>query len=244
MSSSREGREERVAEPRDVPESAVFWERRFVERLSEGLPDEWRTSVFDGDSALAARFLEELEPGASVLDFGCGFGRNSLGLAERGFQVLACDLAESAVEHCIEQADREGLEVERVRCREATLELPDEAVDGVLAWSVLDHVRLADAERIARELGRVARDDALLLFSFDEDRSDDPESVGEELDDGTFRYTRGRRRGMLFRPYTNAEIKGLFEREWKELGFEGPDMTVHRRGLMRRRLRRSESREA
>lgn len=230
-----------MAEPRDVPESAVFWERRFVERLNEGLPEKWRESVFEGDNVLAAGFLEKLEPGARVLDFGCGFGRNALFLAEQGYDVLACDLAESAVEHCIERAEKEGLDVDRVRCRDATLELPDEAVDGVLVWSVLDHVRLADAEFIAKELGRVARDGALLLFSFDEDRSDDPESVGEKLEDGTFRYTEGRRRGMFFRPYTNDEIKRVFERDWDELGFEGPDMTVHRRGLMRRRPRRSES---
>ena len=226
-----------MAEPRDVAESAVFWERVVVERLNEGLPDAWRESVFDGDNALAARFLDELAPGERVLDFGCGLGRNTLALASRGFAMLTCDLAESAVEHCVEQAREERLSVERVRCANAALALADAAVGGVLAWSVLDHVRLADAERIASELGRVARDGALLLFSFDEDRSDDSESVGEELDDGTFRYTEGRRRGMLFRPYTNDEIHKLFESDWEELEFEGDDATVHRRGLMRRRVR-------
>lgn len=228
-----------MAEVKNVPESAVFWERRFVESVNEGLPETWRRSVFDGDSAPAARFLEELEPASRVLDFGCGYGRNALSLAERGHHVLACDLAASAVEHCIARAAEDGLGVDRVACRDGALDLPDEAVDAVLVWSVLDHVRPADAERIAGELGRVARDGAVLLFSFDEDRSDDPESVGEKLDDGTFRYTHGRRRGMLFRPYTNDEIRKLFEADWREVVFEGEDLTVHRRGLLRRRSRDS-----
>jgi SAM-dependent methyltransferase len=227
-----------VVEPRDVPESAVFWERRFVERLNEGLPEGWRESVFDGENRLAARFLAEVESGARVLDFGCGFGRNTLALAERGYRMLACDLASSAVEHCLERAADEGLEAERVTCDGQTLGLADASVDAVLVWSVLDHVRPADAERIAGELGRVARDGAVLLFSFDEDRSEDPDSVGEELEDGTFRYTAGKRKGMLFRPYSNKEIRELFAADWQELVFEGEDMTVHRRGLLRRAPRR------
>jgi hypothetical protein len=80
----------------------------------------------------------------------------------------------------------------------------------------------------------VARPGALLLVSFDEDKSDDPDSECELLEDGTHHYTSGRRAGMLFRPYTNEEIKGLFAEEWELLEFEGDDMSVPRRGLFRR----------
>jgi len=80
----------------------------------------------------------------------------------------------------------------------------------------------------------LARPGALLLFSFDEDKGNDPDSEGEVLGDGTYRYVGGRREGMLFRPYTNAEILGLFERAWTLVEFEGADTAVPRRGLFER----------
>ena len=39
---------------------------------------------------------------------------------------------------------------------------------------------------------------------------------------------------MLFRLYTNEEIKGLFADGWELLEFEGDDPSVPRRGLFRR----------
>ena len=112
--------------------------------------------------------------------------------------------------------------------------LPDRAVDAGVAWSCLDHVTLDWATELAGELARVARPGALLLVSFDEDKSDDPESTSEILEDGTHHYIAGRRAGLLFRPYTNGEIRGLFEKEWEFLEWEGAGTTVPRRALLLR----------
>jgi superfamily II DNA or RNA helicase/SAM-dependent methyltransferase/SOS-response transcriptional repressor LexA len=50
------------------------------------------------------RFLDGLAPGASILDAGCGSGRDARAFAERGFSVSAFDasveLAKRASEHC------------------------------------------------------------------------------------------------------------------------------------------------
>ena len=91
------------------------------------------------------------------------------------------------------------------------------------------------AGELAEELERVARPGALLLLSFDEDRSDDRESKCRILEDGTHQYYEGRRAGMLFRPYTNDEIRELFESDWELTRWEGDDVTVPRRALYRRR---------
>ncbi len=94
---------------------------------------------------------------------------------------------------------------------------------------------LSHAGELATELGRVARPGAHLLVSFDEDKSDDPDSECRILEDGTHQYHGGRRAGMLFRPYTNVEIKGLFESDWELVLWEGADASVPRRALYRRR---------
>ncbi len=217
------------------PASHEFWERCIRETIDGGIPDKWSESVFDIGNEVALAFLDGLPEGCDVLDFGCGLGRNALALAKRGFHVLVADVVGVAVRYCEERADSAGLDdLHSVGYDGRELELPNKSVDGILAWSCLDHVALAHAGELAEELGRVARPGSLLLLSFDEDRSDDPESECRVLEDGTHQYYGGRRAGMLFRPYTNVEIQGLFESDWELIIWEGADVTVPRRALYRR----------
>lgn len=215
-------------------DSGVFWRRIIARALEDGVPEKWRESAFEGRSRLPAGFLGRLHDGARVLDFGSGMGRNALALARRGYSVTVCDVAEDGVRFTLDRAREEGLTVNAAECDGRTIGLPDASVDGVVAWSCLDHVTLEWATELAGELSRVARSNAPLLVSFDEDKGDDPDSECELLEDGTHRYVSGRREGMLFRLYTNEEIKGLFADGWELLEFEGDDPSVPRRGLFRR----------
>lgn len=49
-----------------------------------------------------------------VLDLCCGYGRHSIELAERGFDVTGVDLTEHYLEYAKERADEEGLDIEFV----------------------------------------------------------------------------------------------------------------------------------
>ena len=225
-------------------DSGAFWERCIADALREGVPEKWATSIFEGVSSLADSFLERLPPGGHVLDFGCGLGRNALALARRGFSVSVCDVADAGVRYCEERAGLDDLPIRAVGCDGRDIGIANRSVDGVLAWSCLDHVTLDWARELATELSRAARPGALLLTSFDEDKSDDPDSTAVVLADGTHQYVAGRREGMLFRPYTNAEIRGLFEDDWDCLEWEGADTTVPRRGLFQRNVAGSPGRNA
>ncbi len=145
---------------RSIPQldSGVFWKRIITSTLKEGVPDKWKESVFDGTSPVASAFVERLPVGARVLDFGSGIGRNALALARLGHSVAVCDVAEAGVRFSLDRAREQGLAVSVARCDGWTVELPDAAVDGVLAWSCLDHVTLDWATELAAELSRVARD--------------------------------------------------------------------------------------
>jgi len=215
-------------------DSGAFWRRCIAEAIDEGVPEKWRESIFDSGPAIASEFLDRLADGSSVLDFGCGLGRNALALAERGFDVSVCDVADAGVRYCEERAAIGDLTLRSVGYDGHEIELANDSVEGILAWSCLDHVTMEWARELAGELTRVARQDAGLLVSFDEDKGDDPASASEVLPDGTHRYFGGRRKGMLFRPYSNEEIRSLFESGWTLLRWEGEDTTVPRRALFLR----------
>ncbi len=215
-------------------DSGAFWKRCIAETLEGVTPTKWSESVFDRGHPLAMEFLERLQDGAQVLDFGCGLGRNALAMAARGYAVYVCDVADAGVRYCEERAAADDLTLRSVGYDGHDIELANRSVDAILAWSCLDHVTLDWARELADELGRVARPGAALLVSFDEDRSDDPASKAVVMSDGTHRYVGGRRTGMLFRPYSNDEIRSLFEEDWELLDWEGVDTSVPRRALFLR----------
>jgi len=216
---------------KDPHYSAVFWERAIARSLEENDLGKWSRSIFDGDRPIADAFLEELPNRARVLDFGSGIGRNAFPLARLGHDVSVCDIAETGLHHVRERARSEKLPVRVLDYDGWTIGSQDGRFDGILAWSCLDHVTLRHATALTRELTRVAKAGGILLVSFDEDKGDDPDSESVVLDDGSHQYVGGRREGMVFRPYTNEEVFGLFEDGWDIVRFEGADTSVPRRGL-------------
>lgn len=78
-----------------------------------------------------------IPPGSSVLELGCGVGRISRPLAERGFLVTAVDESQEMLQHVIG--------ARTVRCRIETLDLRDD-FDVVLLASFLINMA-ADTER-------------------------------------------------------------------------------------------------
>jgi SAM-dependent methyltransferase len=83
----------------------------------------------------------ECRPGATLIDLGCGTGRNALIAAERGFRVLAVDHNARAVEQLSAAATARGLpiEVEEADFVSWMTSHRDEA-DAVICINALHHV--------------------------------------------------------------------------------------------------------
>jgi len=105
------------------------------------------------------------EPGATILDAGCGSCAHSVRLARRGFKVHAVDFSESALRMAQEFVREKGVQDRITLGRESLLELsfPDESFDYVLCWGVLMHI--PDVERAVAELARVLKPGGALVIS-------------------------------------------------------------------------------
>lgn len=59
----------------------------------------------------------QIEPGASVLDVGCGFGRHSVELAKRGFEVLGIDPSQAMIAEATRRANEAGVPVDFLQAK-------------------------------------------------------------------------------------------------------------------------------
>ncbi|MFA6733371.1 MAG: class I SAM-dependent methyltransferase, partial [Sphaerochaeta sp.] len=101
-------------------------------------------------------FLPYLKPGASILDAGCGSGRDSLAFLTLGFVVEAFDLSPSMVEAAKALT---GLEV---RCLSFQQMDYDAEFDGIWACASLLHVPKAELAEVFGLLHRALVDEGIL----------------------------------------------------------------------------------
>jgi tellurite methyltransferase len=108
------------------------------------------------------RFFSEAPPG-SVLDLGCGQGRDALMVARAGHRVVGVDLSGVGIEQMVATALREGLDIEGV-----VADIRAFRSDTVFDIVILDRVlhMLPETDRmtvLGRAMDRVARGGHLLV---------------------------------------------------------------------------------
>ena len=152
-----------------------FWDRRARENpwffisneLDYADPDRerfWASGEEDLD-ALLARLDARLDPGAHVVEVGCGAGRMTRAIAGRVGRVTAVDVSPRMLEIAREQ--NPGLEnVEWVAGDGATLAgIPDASADACLSHIVFQHIPDPQVTLgYVREMGRVLRPGGVAMF--------------------------------------------------------------------------------
>lgn len=111
-------------------------------------------------TAVQDRFLGYLAPGARILDYGCGSGRDSRYFLSKGYQVEACDGSEEMVKIATKTA---GIAVKQMLFEEL-----DETAryDGIFACASILHVPSKALPDIFRRLKRAVKKDGIVYVSF------------------------------------------------------------------------------
>ncbi|MDY0293953.1 MAG: class I SAM-dependent methyltransferase [Candidatus Methanomethylophilaceae archaeon] len=95
-----------------------------------------------------------IPPGGRVLDIGCGNGKTSAALLERGYTVVGADFSQEAVSACLRLL---GGRMSAVCCRSDSLPFLDASFDGATLVHLMEHLDDRSAERTASEVRRVLR---------------------------------------------------------------------------------------
>lgn len=132
------------------------------------------------------RFLSYVPEGGPVLDLGCGSGRDSYEMLERGYDVTALDGSE---EMCALAEIHTGLEVLHMTFDELDF---NEVFEGIWACASLLHVETSKMPSVLRKIRQALEMNGVLYFS---------------VKKGDFE---GYRNERYFNDYEKSDIKELF----------------------------------
>lgn len=124
--------------------------------------EEFIASTLEADmSATQEKFLSLLPKGASILDLGCGSGRDSLCFLQKGFQVTAVDGSEELAKFASELIGQEVIVADF-----KDLALPAASFDAIWASASLLHVHSEDLPGILAKVINLAKTGAIFYLSF------------------------------------------------------------------------------
>ena len=108
----------------------------------------------------------KINPGDTVLDFGCGPGSYSIAIAEllRGSgKIIAIDVHPLAIKQVCQSARKKKLQNIQTILSDCDTGLPSNSVDIILLYYIFNDLK--NSERILQELHRVLKPNGILSFS-------------------------------------------------------------------------------
>lgn len=178
------------------------WEKIYVEQ--------GRVQVEILDSVVEAAELFSANKCRSILDLGCGTGRNTLYLVDRGFDVHACDISESGVEITKKLlSDKNTNNVEYSIQDMYSMTLENDLFDGVLCIWVQGHGTRDEVKKGIKEIYRVLKPGGIVVTDF-VTVEDSTYGVGEEIDVNTFVGGRPGEEGIPHYYTTRGELEEMF----------------------------------
>lgn len=121
---------------------------------------EFEETVNQDMEGIRKEFLDLLEEGDTILDLGCGSGRDSLVFYELGYDVTPVDASE---EMCQLAEIHTGLEVLKMTFEEMDF---DNVFDGIWACASLLHVPKKELSDILTKIAKALNDKGILYMSF------------------------------------------------------------------------------
>jgi len=154
------------------------------------LPDFGGPSKTKGDVETLLPLLSKRD---RILDLGCGWGRVSLELARKGFQVTGIDLSPNLIRYAREVARREQLSISYDLGSMLDLPYAEETFDRVIClWGVFSHLlRVEEQVKGINEIHRILRPNGLAFI---------------EMSNGELKRHRETRQNQAFGPENRITI--------------------------------------
>jgi 2-polyprenyl-3-methyl-5-hydroxy-6-metoxy-1,4-benzoquinol methylase len=112
-----------------------------------------QTDHFGSPYPALISFFKNYEPKGTVLDLGCGQGRNSIPLARMGYSVIGVDISKLGISQMLSISEKEGLEIQGI-----VSDMYEYIIDGDIDFVLLDsmfHFYKRDKDKEASFLLRV-----------------------------------------------------------------------------------------
>jgi Methylase involved in ubiquinone/menaquinone biosynthesis len=148
----------------------------------------------DGNVIRFAKRNFKPDRSCTVLDYGCGGGRNSIALAMEGFSCIAMDYNAEALEVVRRKMSERGITNIRLIQNEG-FEVPVEegSVDAIVASGSLFYNRASDIEKILSNMRKCLKDQGLMWADW-RSKSDSLFRKGEYLEEGLYKLQNGTKR--------------------------------------------------
>jgi len=156
-------------------------ERRQEEELFQSVRDYYSTpeslefycdrarnlGLYPPERAMVERFMS---PPATVLDVGCGAGREAFELTRMGYSVVGVDVAPALLEQARAIAAELGTDIDFRLGDGKSLDFPDGSFDYVLLITQMIHHVPMHANRVGllREAGRVLKSEGRILLTYND----------------------------------------------------------------------------
>lgn len=149
----------------------------------------------------------------SMLDLGCGVGRNSIYLAKENFEVVGLDISLTALKIASKWSKKENLRnIAFVQAAMTDLPLSDGSFDAVISVSVIHHAVKRAIMKTIDEVYRVLRQNGFFLANLASVK--DPRfGTGQKIESDTFRIAEAfeeRRFEEIHHFSTRQEISRMF----------------------------------
>lgn len=102
---------------------------------------------------------------SSFLDLGCGLGRHSMYMAQKGFDVTSLDLSEYGINHLEEWAERESVSIQTYVSDMLHLPFEDNSFDCIMAYNVIYHTDTKGFVGALAEINRVLKPNGELFLT-------------------------------------------------------------------------------
>lgn len=133
--------------------------------------ESWMSADMKGEYE---EFEKLVKQGGSILDGGCGSGRDSLYFLQKGYDVTAFDPSDEMIKYASQFT---GLNVKKLRWEDLA---DKDKYDAVWASASLYHVNRADMNAVFDKIADALKDNGILFASY-RDRPDDFEEGGRKF---------------------------------------------------------------